>query len=194
MITRLLSIVHCIMLIAVVPTYAQDFNTVRGDEILVMKSGDTSKGVDLMDKSSDLVRLLGKPDRIYDYYMKMDEVTAKVYQYGSSKFYFVNDLMEFYQIFDSRICVGAIGGKTFKIGDKLTISTKVIPQGSGKPTKQKKIITKSFRNFKVDIEPGNIEDIPYTSIMYAGIGKSDAYFDLFFGKDDSVVCILTSSP
>lgn len=169
---------------------AQVINTVNVKDIYVMKTGDKSRGIGFGDKASTLVAIAGNPDKIYDYKFEMDDKIAKVYQYGLNLFYFADDRLAIYDLYDGKFSVGTVNGTVYKVGDKLTVTSKVIPIDPRIPSRTRTEITKSFLNFKLTTTPGKTRDIPYETIMYGVIGTADATsFEIVFNKDNSIINI-----
>ena len=170
---------------------AQDAQEVKLTDIYVMKTGDNSKGINIGDSPSKLEALLGAPNRVYDYYLQMDEKNARVFQYGLNLFYFLDGKLATYDLYDGQVSVGTIGGTSYKVGDMLTVKTTRHKLGGG--STYHTTVTKSFLNFKLNTTPGKTRNIPYGTVIQAWINRSDAIFEIVFDKGDKIVNICADS-
>lgn len=178
-------LVNVFIFLSIASVAAQD---VKSANIYVMKTGDNSKGVNLGDPPSKLEGLLGTPDRVYDYNLQISGKTAKVFQYGLNLFYFVDDALMIYDLYDAKVSVGAINGTSYKVGDNLTVTTRRDKLGPG--TTYHTTVIKSFLDFKVKAAPGKTRNIPYEALIQAWIDQSDSMFEIVFDKSNKIINIM----
>ena len=70
---------------------------------------------------------LGKPDFISNNFSEGDEKTTVVLHYKNDKLYIKENVLDTYEIVDSRIAVGKKCGPTFKVGDHVSAANAYIP-------------------------------------------------------------------
>lgn len=181
----------CCIILLIDSVCGQSLNEFTYAQVAVMKAGDNSKGIKISESSAKLREVLGAPGKIYDYYFELDDVTAKVYQYGLNLFYFVNDRLVIYDIYDDLVQVGPIGGTTYKFGDKLTVRTERRKLGPG--STYHTIVIKSFYDFKLVTTPGTTRNIPYSTLIKAVLPNTEATFEIVFDSNNSIINISTSA-
>lgn len=135
------------------------------DQISLIKPNFTSRGVPIGARSAECVKILGKPDSISDYYSEIDEDTMKLYRYGKSELYFLQDKLDEWDILDGSIWVGQVNGRVFKIGDKLT-------SANGGPS--------NFRGLPITHSNGKSRNMYFQSANVSAIKRGESYLDCFF--------------
>lgn len=171
----------------------QTVEIIKTPDIYVMKAGNKDVGIGLGQSTSKLREVLGKPDKVFEYYMEVENVTAKIYQYGLDLFYFVDDKLIIYDLYDARVAVGAVNGTSYKVGDKLTVTTKQVAVDPQVPQKTRTETIKSFLNFKVDPIPAERRNIPYNSVIVCLIDKGYGGFEIIFDSNNTIINIFATS-
>mgnify|MGYP005753741623 FL=1 len=110
---------------SIIPEQGQAKPTVKISQIGIKKG--KGKTVYLNDKLASVKAALGKPASVSSEYFEMMEKDATVLNYGSNKLYFVDDILESYDLTESNISVGQQGGAFFKIGDHINAVDPLIP-------------------------------------------------------------------
>ncbi|TLU96983.1 hypothetical protein FEN17_27060 [Dyadobacter luticola] len=134
-------------------------------QILLIKPNSSSEGVLIGASSDECVRLLGKPDEISDYYSETDDDMMKLYQYGESKLYFLKGKLSVWDVLDSRIWVGQVNGRIFKIGDKLI-------SGSVRPS--------DFRGLPITHYGGKSRNMGFAFASINEVKNDRTYLDSYF--------------
>ena len=172
-----------ILLVLVAPkTFAQ--TSIPLSRVSILKTGDNSKGVTFGQSPQQLIAILGQPTKIEDNFNEMENVTEKVYIYGKSKFYFIGNKLDSFDINDSSISVGTIGGASSKVGDKLTITTKQIPSDPRNPGRTTTVTTKSFLDLPLDTKKAIDRNMVYASRSSVSINNSDYFINFLFNDQD----------
>src|SRR5690606_23597082 len=77
--------------------------------------------IKLGDTLPQVLTAFGQPDSIYNYYYEMDEKEAKVYKYGHSIFYFLDNKLDAYDVSDSTFLFSTAGSnEVVKVGDHIS--------------------------------------------------------------------------
>ncbi|MDX3916320.1 MAG: hypothetical protein QHC79_22455 [Pseudosphingobacterium sp.] len=156
-------------------------------DVAIMKAGVNSKGVLFGQSPQQLISVLGNPTKVEDFFFEMENTTGKAYIYGQSKFYFLADKLESFDIYDPTIAVGTVGGSAYKVGDKLTVKTERIKIGPGNTYSTH--VTKSFKNYPLDTKAGIDRNLIYKARSYANVNNSDYYVNILFDQYDKIINI-----
>jgi len=102
------------------PTSQQVEKSYKIDEILIMKPGDMSKGISYEDSEHKLIRLLGNPTKIDEYYNEMHDKNEKLYYYNKNKIYIREGKVFYYELLDNTLAFGKLNAFQIKVGDNIT--------------------------------------------------------------------------
>ena len=148
-------------------------------QIALINPSNKSVGVLPKTRSMECVKIFGKPDNISDYYSEIDEDTMKLYSYGKNKLYFLKDKLVDWYLLDSSIQVGQVGGRIFKVGDKLS------------PIKGKPL---NFQGFIITHYDGESQNMHYkfasvNEIKDGKIYMDSSFFELLFDSKGTLFSI-----
>jgi hypothetical protein len=162
--------------------------------LLLMKAGDVTQGVKLGESIGKAVQILGQPTSISDEYWEIDSVLVKIYNYKGNFLYFTNDVLSGFELKDSSIQVGSIGGITFKVKDRITIKIKKTNRRPGlSPIIKRK---KTFFDFSLVERDGKSRGIEYSAISVNYLSDAaanlDSRLELLFNSNDQLINISVS--
>lgn len=143
-------------------------------DIYLKRSRDTRSKIFLGQSIKEAIPALGKPDKIEDYYFEADEKTGKLYHYGQSHVFFMDDKLDSFNIPDSSLIVGLHNGPEFHVGDDFRAA--------------------KFKNYKARYSPGMSFNTYATWMIGLNIASSDDTLFLLFDKNEKLNGIHHYSP
>jgi hypothetical protein len=171
---RALSITLLITCLSVGYTPSAIAQNIITKEIYLKKSKEAERKILFGQSILQAIPVLGKPDKIEDYYFEADEKTGKLYHYGKSHVFFMDDKLYGFTILDSSLVVGLDNGPEFIVGEDF------------RDTK--------FKSYKAKYSPGMSFNIYATWFIELNIETSDNSIFLLFDKKDRLNGIAHWSP
>ncbi|REA58813.1 hypothetical protein DSL64_19270 [Dyadobacter luteus] len=171
---RALSITLLITCLSVGYTPSAIAQNIITKEIYLKKSKEAERKILFGQSILQAIPVLGKPDKIEDYYFEADEKTGKLYHYGKSHVFFMDDKLSGFTIVDSSLVVGLDNGLEVRVGDGLK--------------------SDNFKNYKARYSPGTSFNIYATCSIELNIGTSDDSIFLLFDEKDRLNGIAHWSP
>lgn len=122
-------------------------------ELVIMKPGDISKGIAYGDSKDKLIKLLGNPTKIEDYYFEIEEAHGKIYYYNKNKLFVLNNKIFSFDLFDDTLAFGKLNKFQIKVNQVVTIKNRKSYIGEFEVTNNRRGIV------------GNSMNIDYTSFV-----------------------------
>ncbi|MGS2762242.1 hypothetical protein [Sinomicrobium sp. M5D2P9] len=169
-----------VLMLVSVPLSAQ---TIEINTLYLTKSGSQAK-VYPDDNISRATQVFGAPSDIEDYIFEMANRKGKIYTYNRNKVYTIDDKIVRFDINTNTVLLGIDGNKTFKIGDKIVETKRVIPHG---PDRTTTLIDLKFLGKKVESEEGSIKGFNYAYYQVLYLSNTDRRLVLYFNSSKALV-------
>ncbi|RNL77967.1 hypothetical protein ED312_20215, partial [Sinomicrobium pectinilyticum] len=119
--------------VLVLVSVAINAQTIEINTVYLTKAGSRTK-VYVDDNISRATQVFGAPSDTKDYFFEMDNKKGKIYTYNGNKVYTIDNKIVSFDIKTNKVLLGIDGNKTFKIGDKIMETKRVIPHGPDRTT------------------------------------------------------------
>jgi hypothetical protein len=161
-------------------------NYVNHTNIVFFKIGINNTGLLLGEPTEKAIQVFGKPTKIEDLFLELDDVKGKVLYYGDNQLIFSQNALISIKIIQPNMLIGKANGAQFKIGDKITTTTRQLEIDSLPPQRKTETI-KSFNNFALSSEAGTFDNTPYKTSSTSYFKNADCSISLLFDANDSLV-------
>jgi hypothetical protein len=151
----------------------------------LMKNGNTSQLLYLGDPIAKTTTVLGAPTSITTQYFEMQDATATIYSYNACKLYFINGVLNTYNLADASITAG-VNYYTLQVGNQAHITPGPPPAG-GKNT---------LSGFVIIPSVGSVNGLKFSYAcryqVYKGTVPMDIVFVLLFDSNDKLISVATA--
>ena len=138
-------IITLTLFLATIKLYAQNY--VNPTDIALFKIGNNNAGLFLGETMEKAIQILGKPTKIEDLFLELDDVTGKVLCYGKNRLIFSKNALISFKIIQPNILIGKADSAQFRIGDKITTRTSQVEIDLSPQHEHMTETIKSFNNF-----------------------------------------------
>jgi len=161
-------------------SWSQESYVLDVAEIKLKKTGVNGNGITIRATTNETIRHLGQPSKKEDYFFEIDDKMGKLYHYGKNEFYFLDDKLQSFNLYDTLVTVHLKNGRKARIADKLKKESNTNNE-------------MTFLGFPVSAVPGNGFNRNYKTalIFYLSYRNQalDSSLNLLFDDQDGLICI-----